>query len=348
MANTQFYVPKLVEKKAWLDWRGAYPGGYGWRHNISLAGLKKVGLHHSVTAGTKNATKDVQTLYNIHRNSNGWGGIGYNFVITTEEVNGFAKVAYVGDLGNARAHTPNTKGSFGIGAGYGNNHIIGICFIGSFHTGKLPTAAQLRSAHYLVEELIYKENTRLPGIADSWNNQRGHQEFDSTACPANQLSKMKQLIRDTKEVVVKPKPAPKPAPKPPYTTTKIAPKKLELVRNANIWNLNFTKFPEAKAKDTIKKGSVIEVTQVADHKLGSRYYLYAGGGINKVDVKDYVKPKPVPTPQPDPIDQVEVPEVPKQDPDGVTKEDLKGVNDSLARIESVVTQILDFIKRIFK
>ena len=346
MANTAFYVPKLLEKKVWLDWRGAYPGGYGWRHNIALSGLMKVALHHSVTNPTKNATKDVQTLYNIHRNSNGWGGIGYNFVITSEEVGGFAKVAYVGDLANARAHTPNTKGSFGIGAGYGNNHIIGICFIGSFHTGKLPTSAQLRSAHYLVEELIFKENGRMPKLANSWGTQCGHKECDPTACPANQLAKLKQLVKDTVEVV--PKPAPKPAPKPPYTTTKIAPKKLQLVRDATIWDLNFTKYPDAKTKGDIKKGTVIDVTQVADHNLGSRYYLHAGGGINKVDVKDYVKPAPVPTPQPDPVDQVDVPEVPKQDPDGVTKEDLKGVNDTLARIEAIVTQILEFIKRIFK
>lgn len=344
MANTPFYVPKLRDKGVWLDWRGAYPGGYGWRHNISLAGISRVALHHSVTNPTKNATKDVQTLYNIHRN-NGWGGIGYNFVITSEEKNGFAKVAYVGDLANARAHTPNTKGALGIRAGYGNNHIIGIVFIGSFHTGKLPTKAQLRSAHYLVDELIYRENARLPKIADSWTSQRGHKEFDPTACPANQLARLKELVKVTKEPA--PKPKPKPAPKKPYTVSNIAPKQMKLVRDADIWDLDFTKYPDAKSKGKIKKGTVIDVTQVADHNLGSRYYLHAGGGINKVDVKDYVKPDPVPTPLPDPDDQADVPDVPEQDPDGVTKEDLKGVNETLARIEAIVTWLKETLKSIF-
>lgn len=347
MANTPFYVPKLLEKGVWLDWRGAYAGGYGWRHNIALAGITRVALHHSVTSPTKNATKDVQTIYNIHRNSNGWAGIGYNFIITSEEKGGFAKVAYVGDLANARAHTPNTKGAFGIRAGYGNNHIIGICFIGSFHTGKLPTTAQLRSAHYLVEELIFKENARLPGIADNWNRQCGHKECDPTQCPANQLARLKELVRVTKEPAPKPKPDPKPAPKPPYTVSDIPRKKMELVRDADIFDLTFTKWPDAKPIDTIKKGTVIEVTQVADHNLGSRYYLHAGGGINKVDVKNYTEPEPVPTPLPDPVDQVDVPEVPVQDPDGVTKEDLKGVNDTLARIEAIVTWLKEALKSIF-
>lgn len=339
MSNVVFYVPKLQDKGVWLDWRGSFKGGYGWRNDIALSGIKKVVLHHSVTTPTKNATKDVQTLFNIHVNGNGWGGIGYNFVVTSEEKDGFAKVAYVGDLGSARAHAPNDKGAFGIRAGYGNNHLIGICFIGSFHTGALPTKAQLRSAHYLVEELIFKENARLTGIGDTWDNLRGHQEFDYTACPSNQLSKLRGLVRDTKEVVPTSK---------PYKTSNIPTKTLQLVREANVWDLNFSSWDKAKAIRKLPKGTVFDANAVADHDLGARYYLYGTGGINKADVKDYEPPKPPVTELPDTDEADKVPEHPDQDNSGTSENDLQGVKDSLSRIEAIVTQILEAIKKVFK
>lgn len=339
MSNVPFYVPKLKEKGAWLDYRGTFKGGYGWRHNINLAGIKYPVAHHSVTTPTRNAMRDVQTLFNIHVGGNGWGGIGYNFVITSEEVNGFAKVAYVGDLGSARAHTPNTKGVLGIPAGYGNNHLIGICFIGSFHTGKLPTVAQLRSAHYLFNELIAKENARLPGIADSWGSIRGHKEFDWTACPSNQLDTLKTKIRTTLEA------KPGTAPVKPYTITTIPEKQVETIRDARIWDLSFTAYADAKALGTIAKGKLINVTQIADHKLGSRYYLHNGGGINAADVKT-VAPKPAPAPAPEITEPEPVP-VPTPPADH-QNDGMIGINDSLARIEAIVTQILQIIKGIFK
>lgn len=338
-SNTPFYVPKLLEKKAWLDWRGSYAGGYGWRHNISLSGIKQVAHHHSVTTPTKNATRDVQTIFNIHKN-NGWGGIGYNFIVTSEEVNGFAKTVYVGDLANARAHTPNNKGAHSIRAGYGNNHIIGICVVGSFHTGKLPTTAQLRSLHYLTEELIYRENTRLPQIADSWGkSMHGHQEFDWTQCQTNQPAKWDKLVIETKE--------PAPPTTKPYKIVKLAaPKQVRTTKLATVWNLDFTKWADAKGIGTLEKGQVITVTEVAEHNLGSRYYIHGKGGVNKVDTENYVNP-PIVTPQPDPDEQDKVPEVPPQEDDGKTEGDMKGITDSLARIEATLTAIWNAIKKIF-
>jgi len=342
MSNTPFYVPKLLEKGVWRDDRGTFAGGYGWRHNIALSGIKYVITHHSVTTPTKNALKDIQTLFNIHVGGNGWGGIGYNFVITSEEKNGFAKVSYVGDLANARAHAPNTRGAYGIAAGYGNNHLIGVCFIGSFHTGKLPTVAQLRSAHYLFEELIFKENARLPGLADTWGSNKGHQEMDQTACPSNQLTKLKQLIKDTKEAA--------PVITKPYKLTAIPKKEIQLIRDAGLYDLNFKTWATAKTIRTLKKGEVLSVTQIADHDLGSRYYVFGTGGVNKVDVKDYVKPAPAPTTpplitEPEPVKPEDRPADATQDHQN---SDMIGVKDSLSRIEAIVTQILATLKSIFK
>ena len=170
MANTPFYVPKLRDNGAWLDYRGQFAGGYGWRYDRALTKIRYGANHHSVTNPTGNAKSEVTTLYNIHR-GNGWGGIGYNFVITTKELRGkdglmYAKVAYVGDIGSVRAHTTNARGAKGLAAGYGNEYIVAACMIGQLHI-KNPTAAQIRSAHWLYRELITQEKSRMPNLAGS-------------------------------------------------------------------------------------------------------------------------------------------------------------------------------------
>lgn len=182
MSNISFYVPELKNKGAWVDMRGL-KGGHGWRSNIPLSYYKHVAIHHSVTNPQKNLNKEVEYIHYLHVSGRGWGGIGYNFIIGSEEKNGYAKVAYTGDLGSVRAHTPNMKGSYGITKGYGNMYIIGICIVGRFDGNHgHPTKAQLRSAHELVKELIFDEDNRMPNLANSWNTMKTHKYFDWTAC----------------------------------------------------------------------------------------------------------------------------------------------------------------------
>lgn len=189
MANTPFIVPKLRDNGAWLEYKNQYAGGFGWRYDRALSQVRFVANHHSVTNPTFNAKTDVDRIYNIHR-GNGWGGIGYHFVITSEEVTGedglrYAKVAHVGDIGSVRAHTPNVRGALGLRAGYGNEDIVAACMIGQLHLTN-PTEAQLRSAYWLYRELITQEPTRLPNLRGTLNAKlHAHQTFDPTACPGN-------------------------------------------------------------------------------------------------------------------------------------------------------------------
>lgn len=189
MANTRFYVPKLRDNGAWADYRNLVAGGFGWRYDRALTKVKFVANHHSVTQPTFNTKKDVDNILAIHR-ANGWGGIGYHFIITSEEVNGkdglrYARVAYVGDIGSVLAHTPNTKGALGLKAGFGNEDIIAACMIGMLHQTN-PTEAQIRSAYWLYRELVTQEPTRLPNLKGTLNAKlHGHSTFDPTACPGN-------------------------------------------------------------------------------------------------------------------------------------------------------------------
>lgn len=293
MSNTVFYVPELQKNKAFVDWRGNYPGGYGWRHATSLSNITRVANHHSVTSGTKSAKADVDRLWQIHRN-NGWGGIGYNFVVTTEEKNGYAVVAYVGDLGNARAHTPNAKGAQGISAGFGNNHIIGICAIGSFHTGKLPSLAQRRSIKLLNEELIFKEPQRLPKIPSTWNTFLEHLDFDWTQCATGGSASNKKKFKDAIVNVAMPKPPAPPKPKKPEWessfTTKGYPKKLTLY--SDTYNINF----DSGDKTVLKKGVVVDISGEMKRN-GDLYYRTVWSTNNNIwagiPAKAFIKPEPI-------------------------------------------------------
>lgn len=240
--NTIFNVPRLVKEGAWLDYRGRYNNGYTGFGSRALSEIRFAAPHHSVTNPTGSAAKDCDTLFNIHAN-NGWNMIGYNFVITSEEVNGFAKVAYVGDLATVRAHTPNTKGAKGMAAGLGNRYIVAACIIGQNHL-TLPTQAQLRSMKLLMQELLFFENNRLPNLWPQWDDMWPHYTWDWTQC--NGMTKIRQMIIDATI------PAEKSATPAPVWKAMDVPRSMRAKKKVNIINLDTNKVEGtiASGKDT--------------------------------------------------------------------------------------------------
>lgn len=178
MSNITFNVPKLVEVGAWLDHRHL-TGGYGWRGDRSLNSIKKIIVHHTVTNQYKNAEREVKEIWEHRR----YGGTPYHFIITSEEIehNGirYAKVSYCGDVGSIRAHAVNDKGKDGLAARKGNNYSLGISFIGDNRV-KYPSAAMLRSAKLLIEELF--NDGRFTALSNKIDV-IGHGYWDYTWCP---------------------------------------------------------------------------------------------------------------------------------------------------------------------
>lgn len=118
-----------------------------------------------------------------------------------------------------------------------------------------------------------------------------------------------------------------PAPAPSPITYEVIPKKqIQLIRDANLWNFNFSKWSDAKSVGSYPNGYVVSnIVAVATNSQGGKYYMteysYANGaikatnGFNTADVKDYTQPPvvippteptpppvvaPVPTPPPTP------------------------------------------------
>lgn len=129
----------------------------------------------------------------------------------------------------------------------------------------------------------------------------------STLCPADLKHKGYALqVWNNAGAILQPKP-PVVA---PITYKKITPKKVILIRDANLWNFNFTTWSGAKAVGSYPTGHVVDVVAQATNALGAKYYMtaysYNNGairatnGFNVVDVKNYVAPVLPEPPKPEP------------------------------------------------
>lgn len=166
MAKIDLTVPQLSGK--FFDLRDSLPGDcYKWSWERQISEIKYLAIHHTASDSSQ-TPKDIAEY---HVNSNGWGGIGYHFLIDKA-----GNVFYVGDLSTARANVANM-----------NEQVIGIGLIGNFTNGRIPTSNQLDSASKLCEFFI----TNYPGLSI-----KGHKELPNqkTICPGDRWQVWKQTI----------------------------------------------------------------------------------------------------------------------------------------------------------
>lgn len=167
MAKIDLTIPSLGNKL--IDLRDTIPGdSYNWNWVRPLPEVNYLAIHHSASPDTQTA----EEIANYHINNNGWGGIGYHFLVAKN-----GTVYYVGDISTARANVANL-----------NEQVIGICLIGNFSSGRVPTTEQLDSAHKLCEFFI-ASYPDLPNVK-TWDQVRGHKELphQATACPGDNWS----------------------------------------------------------------------------------------------------------------------------------------------------------------
>lgn len=172
-------IPSLGNK--FQDYRDPIPGdSYNWGPVITSTKIDAFTFHHSVTKQTAktdgNWKKECDTIANLHLNQ-GWGGIGYRFVICSD-----GTVAYVGDLSHGGSAVANH-----------NDHMFSACFVGDF-TKELPTAAQVHSAHLLAKHFL----TAMPSYPNlkDWGQIKGHKNWMSTACPGSNWDTGADTLRD--------------------------------------------------------------------------------------------------------------------------------------------------------
>lgn len=125
---------------------------FNWEGTEPAAAKQSIVIHHSGTnTALDGGTEDGYSIASYHVNHNGWGGIGYHFVITHDSHPGGARVQYVGDLLSWRAAELNQ-----------NPGRVGVCLVGNF-LQQLPGQNQLRLARELVDFLL-APNMILPSM----------------------------------------------------------------------------------------------------------------------------------------------------------------------------------------
>ncbi len=145
----------------------------------------------------------------------------------------------------------------------------------------------LNSLIKLVADIAKRNNlgTLVKGKNVTW-----HSMFTNTSCPGPYLfSKLDYIIAEANKINNPSKPS-------TLVIENIENKKVRLKIDAQLWNLDFKTFAEAKPVKQFKKGDIIEVSAIATHQLGSKYYLteysYSNkinNGFNVVDCEDYIE-----------------------------------------------------------
>lgn len=146
----------------------------------------------------------------------------------------------------------------------------------------LVSDASLKSLIKLVADISKRNNIALvKGKTLTW-----HSMYAQTECPGNYLrSKMDYIIEEANKLN-----------NIDLKIEDIPNKKVVLNKDTSLWNLDFTNYNEVQSVKTFKKGEILEVSALATHPLGSKYYMteYSfsnkiHNGFNIVDCDDYVE-----------------------------------------------------------
>lgn len=194
---------------------------------------------------------------------------------------------------------------------------------------------------------------RLNYTGDTNGNLTMHRWFANTSCPGDYLaSKFPYIAEEVNKKLEKIE----------FNVEKIERKSVKLKCDANLWNLNFHTYNEAKSVKQFKTGDVINnIVAVVSHPIGSKYYLteysYNNGIMNGFNVADcddieesiiISEPEPTPepelTPEPEPTPKPEPTPTPDSEPNQTTKSPQIENEDNL--LIKIVKLIIELVKKV--
>ena len=159
---------------------------YRWALQYSKD-VKLLVVHHTaiqVTGDDRSSEERMRALYNMHSNTQGWGDIGYHYV--------------VGDDG--KIFEGKTGGDYVAGGHVycGNLGTVGISLMGNFDIEK-PTQAQMRSLQWLLITLSKRYHIDPDGTTRFHGKEvqtvLGHRNLLSTDCPGYYVTETLNQIR---------------------------------------------------------------------------------------------------------------------------------------------------------
>lgn len=151
--------------------------------------VKLIVIHHTGEAANSTlpdlpGPEQVQAIYRMHTVTNGWGDIGYHYLIDTEGV------IYEGRAGG--------HGVIGAHVYCANTGTIGIALIGNFQS-KNPSEEQVKSLRRLIASLAKEYDIDLTKNVLFHGKKQptvvGHRDIAPTACPGRRLQSLLTTIR---------------------------------------------------------------------------------------------------------------------------------------------------------
>ena len=184
--------PTVVSRAGW----GADPAYMTWAPQFYAT--KKLVVHHTDTSDsytdTAGAEAQIRSIYYYHSVTQGWGDIGYNFLI--DKFGTIYEGRYSGDDAGANPTGDNAAGEGVTGAhtsGW-NSGTVGIALLGTLTTHDATPAARDALEHLLAWEAsrngIDPEATQtfvnpVSGASITTPNIAGHRDYAATACPGD-------------------------------------------------------------------------------------------------------------------------------------------------------------------
>ena len=178
---------------------------------------------------------------------------------------------------------------------------------------------------------------KLNFTGDANGNLTMHRYFANTSCPGDYLaSKFPYIASEVNKRLEKVE----------LKIEEIEKKKVKLNCDANLWNLNFHTYGEAKPVKQFKNGDIIEnIVAIVNHPVGSKYYLteysYNNGimnGFNVVDCDDIAD---------EPPKHSDVVETPKDIEEDINKDLQDNTEKESQQIDNADTEKQDEIKEKF-
>lgn len=141
-------------------------------------------IHHTDSGYSGDGSSDVRNIWAYHTFGNGWGDIGYNFVIDPR-----------GNVYEGRAGGPTAVGAHTEHYNYG---AIGISLIGNFDD-QTPPPAMVKALVGLVSQLGNQYGINMEGVTDdgtlTFANLAGHRDFYATSCPGINVYRLIPALR---------------------------------------------------------------------------------------------------------------------------------------------------------
>ena len=189
IATATIEKPAVISRTEW----GCPDGNESPSWTQQYANVTHIIIHHTATPNTDTDwAARVLSIWNYHTYDNGWGDVGYNYLI---DPNG---IIYEG-----RAGGDDVVGGHASGH---NTGTMGVAFIGTFSDTE-PTDAALDSAESLLAwKLSQNGISPLENSTDyagsNYANIAGHRDLAATECPGEDLYSLLPTIRqDVYEII---------------------------------------------------------------------------------------------------------------------------------------------------